>query len=389
MSSMTAVENICDNIPLAILPVKQEIITKSIPVIEELEIDLGDMEYRNRNNFMKGHKIKMLDVFLEMKQKKDYKQDYKHSGKIYKNYPKGTTTHSLYMYFKKGINEYSVSGNRFKWTEKPTKFAELLKRSIIEMVRCEYSMLNQDDRGLNIEIKDTCKRLIDEWLEKPNYQGEWDLVPLFGEFRDTFIYKKQLWTRKNPPERTDEPALKWVKDEETGKKVLCKESDKARQKWIRENEIKREAQDNENLKKYMIMDFTKIFTPDRKCRKFNSPELLEYIDLYKCSIKRTWNGKGMDYDKSPIHKYHMSRWKYTTPNGGCSNKSLKATHMYWNNCPQENWNGRKCGWTFEAVKQIDAEELAKMNGFPLWGKKGNGNPKPTYRDLKNWWLKLE
>ena len=67
MSSMTAVENICDNLPLAILPVKETIIKANMPVMEELEIDMGDYKYRHRNNFMKAHKFKMLDVLIEMK----------------------------------------------------------------------------------------------------------------------------------------------------------------------------------------------------------------------------------------------------------------------------------------------------------------------------------
>jgi hypothetical protein len=62
----------------------------------------------------------------------------------------------------------------------------------------------------------------------------------------------------------------------------------------------------------------------------------------------------MNYDKLLIYYYHMSRWKSHKADGSCSNKGVKATHLYWNNVKSISVNGRKCGWVYKVVMQYDA-----------------------------------
>ena len=111
----------------------------------------------------------------------------------------------------------------------------------------------------------------------------------------------------------------------------------------------------------------------------------EYKDVLTMKIKRLFQGKRMDYKADFIGLFNMLRWKKTMANGNCSNKSLKATHLYYRD---PNY-GERGGWIFEAVKIGDAIACAEKNGFPKWGKKGNGKKAPTYREIKMWWYKLE
>ena len=71
-----------------------------------------------------------------------------------------------------------------------------------------------------------------------------------------------------------------------------------------------------------------MFQKDFTAFKFPGISAKEYNNIYTLKINRLWEGKKMDYKNSPINKYSILGWKKTLANGNCSNKGLKATHLY-------------------------------------------------------------
>ena len=404
MSSMTAVENICDNMPLAILPVKETIIKANMPVMEELEIDMGDYQYRHRNNFMKAHKFKMLDVLIEMKRQifPELEGRLRHSGKIYQQ-TRHMRFHPLFPYFRKN--------GKGKWNVPPTWFREKLEKSIREhpdlnddeylIEKCMKVIKNWYD---NVGENTDCGRQTWEWDEArehrlpcwdikelfrglehyQKWKGEWLYISAYGriqseEEKHTATIEEEL--RKKPDgegyyEKRDMRGYSEVKPPEDMKREY--------QKWLL-------MTDYNITKTTLITTLCDAFTYRQRADFLNKEGKEPYKNILTLKINRLYCGDRMDYSANFIGKYHMLRWKKTMTNGNCSNKDLKATHLYYRD---EKYKGsvyetERGGWIFEAVKIADALRCAENNGFPKWGKKGNGKKAPTYKDIKMWWYKMK
>ena len=396
MSSMTAVENICDNLPLAILPVKETIIKANMPVMEELEIDMGDYQYRHRNNFMKAHKIKMLDVLIEMKRLFPLHLN----GNIYRN-TRMFRFHPLYNYFKKA-NSYE---NRFEWKSPPTWFKDYLIKHIKEhphfkiqplLVNKATEMIEKwyENKGTNTDCGHNIyewDRVIDKKIPVWNLGNLLEEMSKYHKWEGEYIY---TYHSHYPNHQEEYDYTKKIKNE-LMKKYMKRDADGCY--WDYKDNIEgsnklkafKDLTESREGKKcslyYEIRDQFAYY-----CEKSLVGDLKDVLTL---QIKRQFKGKRMDYKNNFIGKYHMLRWKKTMANGNCSNKDLKATHLYYRDTTYEGEDNKyiksnSSGWIFQAVKIDDAIYCAEMNGFPKWGKKGNGKKKPTYKDIKMWWYKL-
>jgi len=406
MSSISAVENAIDVMPLAIVKQKTPIMETNMPVIEELEIDMGDYEYRHRNNFMKSHKFKMLDVLIEMKRLFPF--DTRHSGKIYEQ-TGHLRFHPLFPYFRRK----ETYNNQGKWNTPPTWFREKLEKSIKEhpdlkndkilIEKCmKYIKIWYDNEGhitenghRNWEWNEDRTERLPIWnlktlySELNNYQkwkGEWIVCPYqktqnnSEDYERTKKIKKELYKKPDAEGYYNEAQMRNRADEDNAPLSIRNEL----KEW--ENKIEYHKTDTS-----IYGELRDAFTYRRNIH-FLKKEGDEYKDILTMKIKRLFQGDRMDYKANFVGLYSMLRWKKTMANGNCSNKSLKATHLYYRD-PKEQveryGHYDRGGWIFEAVKIGDAIACAEKNGFPKWGKKGNGKKAPTYREIKMWWYKLE
>ncbi len=379
MSSSTAVENATDVMPLSIIKEKTPIMETNIPVMEELEIDMGDYNYRHRNNFIKTHKVKMLDVLVEMKRLFPF--DTRYSGKIYQQ-TRGLRFHPLYPYFRKK----ETYQNQGKWYNPPTWFREKLEKSIREhpdlknrkimIEKCMYIIkIWYDNEGKNTE----CGRMTWDWNEdRTSRRPMWSVRDLYNAF-DNYREWKGEWLYVSYTSHNHQEEYNYTAKI---RKELRKDPCEYR-KW-------EEAMEYSTNKNTIYTDLRNAFTYRQSVRNLQLDEI-GFKDVLTLKIKRIFCGDRMDYKNNFIGKYHMLRWKKTMANGNCSNKDLKATHLYYRDKEYEGEKryGERGGWIFEAVKIDNAIACAEMNGFPKWGKKGNGKKKPTYREIKMWWYKLE
>lgn len=391
MSSMTAIENAIDNIPLSMVLEKQPIMEKNMPVIEELEIDMGDYEYRHRNNFLRSHKIKMLDVMIDMKRQfplQHYGRLYTHTGHL--------RFHPLFPYF------HNKKTAKWVMTAPPTWFREKLEKSITE-----HPVFKDDEKLIEL-----CMRLIDVWYINEgtgtpcghkNWTWDteimkrlpcWDMKDLFNEMDKYQLWKGEwLFTHYSYMEHKEEYNYTQKIIKELTKKPDSDGYFNHREMRGYDGEVSKEQKEDykkwETLthydKKYTLFSDLKTQFIRRISSTTNREEDKE---IYSLKIRRLYQGDRMDYEADFIGSLHMLRWKKTMANGNCSNKDLKATHLYYRDKEYHSTYGRG-GWIFEAVKIDDAIICAERNGFPKWGKKGNGKKKPTYREIKMWWYKLE
>ena len=374
-------------------------------MIDELEIECGDMAYRNKYNHIRTHKLKMLDVLTEYNSIMSDKKDKHHSGKMY-NHHINEKTHYLYEYFaKRGVE--TMYDNPTKWYNRPDWFVRRLKNAIVEIQQVEeknYSSFNINRKAGQIELINS---IIDKWVDNPKdekvmswcewrndltdkgidamskiYMNDcpvkpiWRLKVLFNKLNDMRWYKGEYYSAYNE----DETIKKWSKKPDG----TYYDNYNRDNKPPAELEIKIDAfrQGVRNPHNSLLYALTEDFT------RFASPKLNSgyYSNIYTLKIRRTYNGDRMNYSASHNGRFSMLRWKKTMTNGNCSNKDLKATHLYYRE--KGDW-GNKCGWIFPSVKIDDAIECAVWNGFPKWGKKGDGKKKPTYLAIKMWWYKLE
>lgn len=405
MSSMTAVENAIDNIPLSMIAEKQTIMEQNIPVIEELEIDMGDYEYRHRNNFMKPHKIKMLDVLIEMKRQifPELEGRLRYSGKIYQQ-TRNIRFHPLFPYFRKE--------GKGKWNAPPTWFREQLEKSIRE-----HPDLNDDDDLIekcekvikkwydNVGKNTDCGRHTWEWDEEREHRlPKWDIQELFRELEHYQKWKGE-WLYISPyGGKHSEEEKHTASIEEELRKKPDGEGYYEQRDMKGYGDVKPPVEMRKEYQKWCLMTdyhitkttittaLTDAFTYRKNVEFLNQEKYEPYRKVLTLKIKRLYCGNRMDYSANFIGKFHMLRWKKTMSNGNCSNKDLKATHLYYRD---EKWKGNSVydtergGWIFEAVKVADALRCAENNGFPKWGKKGNGKKAPTYKDIKMWWYKMK
>ena len=368
-------------------------------MIDELEIECGDMMYRNNRNYLRTHKLKMCDVLTEYNSIMRDKKDKRHSGKMY-NHHINEKTHYLYEYFAKRANDYQ---NHTKWFNRPDWFVRRLKNAMVEIQQVE------EENPFNFSINrhtgqiDHINSIIDKWVDNPNDEkvmswcawrndltdkgisavGKsynevavkpcWELKVLLYKLNDMRWYKGEYYSSYNESETIKE----WCKKPD-GTYYASYNRDIPAELDIKIDAFREGMRNQSNSLLYALReDFTRFVK--------SKPNSDYYNNIYTLKIRRTYSGDRMNYSASHNGRFSMLRWKKTMTNGNCSNKDLKATHLYY----REKGDWGKGGWYFPSVKIDDAIECAEMNGFPKWGKKGNGKKKPTYRDIKMWWYKLE
>jgi len=99
---------------------------RRIPIMEELEIVLGDLHFSRSRNWKYQHKIKYIDCMVELKF--SYKTP---TGKIYKYLPKGSKINILYSAFNQ--KEYSIEEQSMKYPnsyDSAKKFVKILLESV-------------------------------------------------------------------------------------------------------------------------------------------------------------------------------------------------------------------------------------------------------------------
>ena len=377
-------------------------------MIDELEIECGDMMYRNNRNYLRTHKLKMCDVLTEMN--RTTKKDNKYSGKMY-NHHINQKTHILYEYFAKRGGE-RIYDNPTKWLNRPDWFVRRLKNALADISKGgNWFSINRQiysDEGenkINIVLS-----IIDKWVDSSNEEKimswcEWrdDLyangidIPKSGKTYDE-VPVKPIWRLRNlmsvlKDTRHYKGKYYSAMDEGTTIKEWCKKPDGTYySQYDRDNkppaelEIKIDAfrKAVRNPHNSLHYDLTEDFTRFVSTKTLNDVDKF-YNKIYTLKIRRTYEGNRMNYTASHNGRFSMLRWKKTMTNGNCSNKDLKATHLYY----REKGDWGRGGWIFPSVKIDDAIECAVWNGFPKWGKKGDGKKKPTYLAIKMWWYKLE
>jgi hypothetical protein len=320
--------------------------------MEDLDIELGDLKYSQSHNHKFQHKIRFVDCMEELK--KTYKEP---TGRMYEYKSAfGLRTHRLYEEFSvlnnSGGGSLSYYKNKKEWVNRPDEFVNKFIDDCRKMN--EAYTPNLPDNLLEFIIKTFAEWEVVRFADN-NGVKKWRLQDIFEVFKKASIYKDEIYTTKS--------TLTTSIDN-----VMCVSANP-------NNIPTPDRRDLHNrgicvLKKLHTI-FTDFVRPNNK-----SP----YTSLYTLKVRRTYEGRQFNYGANYINKYHMTYWKKTLANGNCSNKDLKATHMYY----YADGYKEKASWCFGGVKVDMAIDCLKQNGYVFDKKK-----KISYRDMKMWWYKLE
>ena len=323
--------------------------------MEDLDIELGDLKYSQSHNHKFQHKIRFVDCMEELK--KTYKEP---KGRMYEYKSAfGLRTHRLYEEFsglKNSDRLIAYYKNKKEWVNRPDEFVNKFIDDCRKMNEADTTTI--PDNLLEFIIKTFAEWEVGRFADN-NGVKKWKLQDIFKVFSNAFIYKDETYTTKS---------------------TLTSSADNVMCVSANPNNIPTpDRRDLHNRGRCVLKKLHTIFTdfvfPTNKF-KDDPPVLL----LYTLKVRRTYEGRQFNYKANYINKYNMTYWKKTLANGNCSNKDLKATHMYY----YADGYKEKASWCFGGVKVDMAIDCLKKNGYVFDKKK-----KTSYRDMKMWWYKLE
>ena len=319
--------------------------------MEDLDIELGDLKYSQSHNHKFQHKIRFVDCMVELKE--TYK---KPAGRMYEyKSVLGLRTHRLYEEFivlnSSGGGSLSYYNNKKRWDNRPDEFVNKFIEDCRKMN--EAYTTNFPDNLLEFIIKTFAEWEVGKAYWYTDGVKRWELQSVFGVFSEAFIYKDEIYINKSQTvcvsaNLNNAPAPDFRELNNKGRCVLKK----------------------------LHTIFTDFVFPTNKFK--DDPPAFRL--LYTHKVRRTYEGRLFNYDANYINEYDMAYWKKTLANGNCSNKDLKAIHMYY----YADGYKENTRWCFGGVKADDARDCLKKNGYVFDKKK-----KTSYRDMKMWWYKLE